>query len=238
MPVVTRLVFLAAILTGATASAEPKPAPGPVLVELFTSQGCSSCPPADKVLSQLARAGRVSGRDVVALSFHVDYWDDLGWKDPWSQAAWTERQRAYARRLPAGSSYTPQLVIAGQRHVVGSRGKEARAAIAAAPPQARVDATLLRKGQVLTVHAVAPPRAEVWAALWQDGLSTRVVRGENAGATLVNDRVVRVLRRVAAAGRTGSVEIELDPTWKSAGVVVFAQDSSLAIRAATALAVP
>src|SRR5262245_2326035 len=93
----------------------------PVVVELFTSQGCSSCPPADRLLGELVRDGAIADRPVIALSFHVDYWNRLGWTDPFSRPAWSARQQAYADAMRDGRVYTPQLVIAGRSHVVGSR---------------------------------------------------------------------------------------------------------------------
>src|SRR5205823_7945904 len=105
------LLWLSLLLTASPAEAETRP----TVVELFTSQGCSSCPPADALLSELARRG-----DVIALGFHIAYWDSLGWKDPFSTPQSTERQRAYAR-LFGGPIYTPQLVVDGTREMVGSR---------------------------------------------------------------------------------------------------------------------
>src|SRR5712692_8081349 len=93
------------------AAAEPRP----VVVELFTSQGCSSCPPADALLGELARRG-----DVLALGFHISYWDSLGWKDPLSSQNSTDRQRSYARRFTGGRVYTPQIVVDGTSEMVGS----------------------------------------------------------------------------------------------------------------------
>src|SRR5690606_23106952 len=106
----------------ATQAGEPAASPStapPAVVEPFTSQGCSSCPPADALLPRLDDAA--GPLEVVALAYHVDYWNDLGWRDPLSSPRWSERQRRYARRLPSGRVYTPQLVVAGREHVVGSR---------------------------------------------------------------------------------------------------------------------
>ena len=209
-----------------------------VLLELFTSQGCSSCPPADRLLSQL---GQQEG--VAALSFHVDYWNYIGWTDPFSSEDWTRRQREYARVLRSDSVYTPQLVIDGRDHVVGSRPRDVEAAINQArqrPAAARLAVSGLRiEGDTLRgtvradlLRAVAnPPRLLV--AVAQDGLTTPVSAGENRSRTLHNDRVVRHLEAIAtlepAAGASQNSEITLplDPEWPrgALGLVAFVQDS-------------
>ena len=216
---------------GSTAAAS-----GPIVVELFTSQGCSSCPPADALLSDVA-AHPGGGRAILPLAYHVDYWNDLGWADPFSRAAWSERQQRYAAARGDGEIYTPQLIVAGGRHVVGSNLGAVRAALASAPPATALAATLSRDGDRLRVTATAPAGAEVWLALCEDGLVTRVARGENAGRALRNDRVVRALVRVGPGG----ADLRLDPSWRRdrLGAVAFAQrPDTLAIVAATALAVP
>ena len=101
----------------------------PILVELFTSQGCSSCPPADRVLAKLAKEAEAGDLPIVALSFHVDYWNRLGWKDPYSDAAFSQRQRIYASKLPDQRVYTPEIVVNGSSGHVGSRESEVRSAI-------------------------------------------------------------------------------------------------------------
>jgi hypothetical protein len=206
-----------------------------VVVELFTSQGCSSCPPADELLSRLAHA---RGRRIVPLAFHVDYWDDLGWADPFASPAWTARQQAYASALGDRRIYTPELVVAGAAGMVGSQADRVAAAIAAAPPQRDVDATATWSATSLVVDATAPPDAEVWVAVWDDAPRTAVPRGENAGATLASDRVVRALARVAEPGRTGRVTVALDPRWTPAGAVAIAQRADRRIIGARVLAQP
>src|ERR1700722_14827117 len=118
-------VVLLLLLSSATCAAESRP----VVVELFTSQGCSSCPPADRLLGELARR-----KDIVALGFHITYWDGAAWRDPFSRQASTDRQMAYDRRLPGGQIYTPQLVIEGTTDLVGSDRSAALAAIVQAKP--------------------------------------------------------------------------------------------------------
>src|SRR5436190_8037368 len=127
-----RALPIAALLCGLAVAAMPAGAePRPAVVELFTSQGCSSCPPADALLGELARRG-----DVVALGFHISYWDRLGWKDPLSSEASTARQRDYARRFHGGQVYTPQIVVDGTSEMVGSDRDAVLAALGAARPEA------------------------------------------------------------------------------------------------------
>jgi hypothetical protein len=216
--------------------AKPVNAPaGPIIVELFTSQGCSSCPPADRLITKLAGAGTVGDREVVPLAFHVDYWNDLGWEDPFSRAAWSDRQRAYAAAMDTRRVYTPQLVIAGRAHVVGSNRAGVDAGIAAASAPARIDASIVWRETTATITATAPDGANAWVAIYEDAITTPVARGENAGEQLRNDHVVRVLAKVAAGGKTGTVAIELDPGWRQLGAVVLAHGEDMAIVGSRAL---
>lgn len=252
----TKLAFLLAILPFACASAEgqsapasapapaagtaPAPAPaagpeGPLVVELFTSQGCSSCPPADRYLATIARTGQLSGRAVAPLSFHVDYWNDLGWTDPYSQPAWTDRQREYARAIGDRGVYTPQLVVGGATGMVGSHTQKIAAAITAAPRPALLAATAAWAADHVEVTATAPADADVLVAVWEDARTTAVPRGENAGEKLTNHRIVRRLERVAAAGQRGTRRIAVDPAWKGTGAVVFAQRADKRIVASALL---
>ena len=129
------MIMKALIVALILLAAGPASAPGPrtpILVELFTSEGCSSCPPADALLGRLLREQPVASADVVPLELHVDYWDRLGWKDPFAAKAYTDRQQAYARALKIEDVYTPQMVVDGRDGFVGSDLSEARKAIAAA----------------------------------------------------------------------------------------------------------
>lgn len=190
----------------------------PVLVELFTSQGCSSCPPAEALLGKLAAAGHSDGRPVIALAFHVDYWNDLGWADPFSAPQWTQRQQQYARALGDDRVYTPELVVAGQAGMVGSQAGRISQAIKTAPVQKAIAATGTWSADRLVVEAPPVPGAEIWVAVWEDAAKTKVTRGENSGESLLGDRVVRVLQKVPA---TGSVAIQLPA--HASGAVAFAQ---------------
>jgi hypothetical protein len=218
-----RLLPLAVLAGCASASAETHSKDeAPLVIELFTSQGCSSCPPADALLGKLAAAGQSDGRPIVALSFHVDYWNDLGWADPFSTPAWTERQQQYARTL-GGRVYTPELVVGGGAGMVGSQAANVVRAIAAAPTQIAITATGTWTADSLTVNATAPDGADVWVAIWEDADKTKVTRGENSGEALLGDRVVRQLERVTTSGKSGKVAVALSPTWKAGGAVAFAQ---------------
>jgi hypothetical protein len=210
-------------------------ADGPLVIELFTSQGCSSCPPADELLAKLARAGAVGDRALAPLSFHVDYWNDLGWADPYSSPAWTERQRQYARVIDDRRVYTPELVVGGAAGMVGSNLAAVTEAIQRAAHPAPLAATARWTADAIAVAATAPADAEVWVAVWEDRTSTPVSRGENAGETLVSERVVRHLERAAAAGQKASIAIPLDSAWHAAGAVAFAQRADRRIVASALL---
>jgi len=169
---------------------------GKVVVELFTSQGCSSCPPADKFLAELAERD-----DVIALSFHVDYWNYLGWPDPYSSAASTERQRSYRKTLGLRYVYTPQMVVGGADQAVGSGRDAILAAIARRRGTARLPIGISHPAPgELAVTVGAGPRPDRPAAImlfaYDRMHSTDVRRGENQGVRLVNRNVVRVQRRI------------------------------------------
>jgi hypothetical protein len=233
------LLTLLASCTTATvtaAAADPVHGGAPVVIELFTSQGCSSCPPADQLLANLAHAGQSNGRAIAPLAFHVDYWNDLGWADPYSLPAWTERQQQYARALADDRVYTPELIVGGAKGVVGSDTAAVTEAIQRADRPAKLIAAALWRNDVVTISATAPADAEVWVAVWEDGTPTRVTRGENAGETLGGEHVVRKLERVASAGQRGSVAVKLDPRWHAAGAVAFAQGAGRRITASALLA--
>jgi hypothetical protein len=203
------------------------------LVELFTSEGCSSCPPADELLGQLAAAGIVEDTPVVALELHVDYWNHLGWRDPFSDAAYSARQDAYVRLLGLRGPYTPQLVVDGHIDVLGSSASRARAAILTAGEgqRARVQLQLDRLRDTLRVGVSerSGQRVVLYVALTERGLKTQVPRGENAGRTLSHGPVVRWLQGVAR-GDAGSLRAEVPlrvaKGWRrdALSAVAFVQD--------------
>lgn len=176
---------------------------GFAVVELFTSEGCSSCPPADELLARLAADAEKEGTRLYALAFHVDYWDYLGWQDPFGDKAHAARQRAYVKALGARSLYTPQMIVNGKAEFVGSSRARAEEAIGAALKQGEGAPLTLRSAQVadgaLTVeYSVILPEsvdivtnAVVHVALVESGLVSDVPAGENAGRRLEHQRVVR-----------------------------------------------
>lgn len=204
---------------------------GAIVVELFTSQGCSSCPPADRLLTEIAAGA--SARPVIALAFHVDYWNDLGWRDPFSSSSATERQEAYARSLGRGL-YTPQLVVNGRAHVVGSRRGDVERALARAEPVPSLAATGAIEGDILRVRAEAPEGTRAVVAVYENRLATDVRAGENRGEHLRNDRVVRALVPIGGDGAS----VPLDRSWRrdQLGAVVLAQRGDATIAAATSIA--
>jgi len=207
------------VLAGcAAAEGQPKNPEGPMIVELFTSQGCSSCPPADQLLAKLAES-----TSIAPLSFHVDYWNDLGWADPYSLPAWTQRQHVYANALGDTRVYTPELVVGGAAGMVGSNTSAVMAAIEHAPRPALLPATAAWTKGSLEVTVTAPAGADVFVAVWEAERTIKVTRGENSGRALSNSRVVRRLERVASAGKPGTIMVKLDPAWHGVGAVVFAQ---------------
>ncbi|MEU7590501.1 DUF1223 domain-containing protein [Micromonospora sp. NPDC049230] len=207
---------------------------GFAVVEMFTSQGCSSCPPAEEVLTEIERDARQRGQPVFALGFHVDYWDDLGWPDRFADAAYTARQEAYARAFGTGRLYTPQMVVNGTVEFVGSDRRRAAGAIASAlTSTATTPVTLTAPdldGQRLTVdyQTAQPPRGAVLhVAIVERGLDSEIARGENAGRTLRQDNVVRAFTSVDPHTERGRVELaappDLDP--RGATVVGYVQES-------------
>jgi hypothetical protein len=177
----------------------------PVLVELFTSEGCSSCPPADAFLEKLDRDQPVSGAEFVVLSEHVDYWDGLGWRDPYSSRSFTDRQSAYGNRFGLKTVYTPQMVVDGASEFVGNDSHLAQKAFAKAVSRAKIG---IRFSSLSTeagsVHAhletdTLPPglgEADVYVALALDHAESQVSGGENSGRKLTYTSVLRTLQRV------------------------------------------
>jgi hypothetical protein len=211
-----------------------------VVAELFTSEGCSSCPRADEVLSQLVLRQPVRGVEVLALGEHVDYWDRLGWRDRFSSALFSNRQSSYDDRVFHTSQvYTPQLVVDGHLERVGSDAAAVQLAIAQAgrAPKAVVGVTVVRSADgrdlLVNVHAEMPPalatrdRIDVLVAVTEDNLVTDVRRGENRGRTLEHSAVVRSLTTAAVLSprepaSSTRASVSWVDGWKPADVRVIA----------------
>ncbi|MEO0529918.1 MAG: DUF1223 domain-containing protein [Planctomycetota bacterium] len=220
------------VVAGEGDAGETNDQQGFAVVELFTSEGCSSCPPADRLLAQIDDFAQASDLPVYALSFHVDYWNQLGWADPYSSAQHTARQRTYAAAAGERSVYTPQLIVNGEERFVGSDAKRAQSALNAAltkPTDAvlRVEAT--EDAGTLVVRyetATAPEDAVVNVALVQADGSQSVSRGENTGRTLRHVNIVRAFRSASIdPSGAGTVRLEDGPELEGpTRVIVYLQD--------------
>ena len=198
----------------------------PVLVELFTSEGCSSCPPADALLERLDRSRSISGTELIVLSEHVDYWNDSGWKDPYSSHEYSERQSAYAGQFGLGSVYTPQMVVDGHFEFVGSNERRASQAIkeAAESPKAPVHLSLVSRDDKATIlHIEAGPlpsatgtqSAGVFLAIADNSDQSQVSGGENDGRTLQHVAVLRKLTRIGTVEASAEFSRDIDLGLKS-----------------------
>jgi hypothetical protein len=229
-------VFAAALVCGAV---EDTSARVPVLLELFTSEGCSSCPPADRLLEILDEKQPVAGADLIVLSEHVDYWDRLGWKDPFSSSQYTARQQDYTNRYNFDGVYTPQLVVDGRYGFVGSDGREASAAIQRAIRERKIAiavSNVARSGSQVTARIELPAdenfkgaRGILYVALADNRQESHVTRGENGGRTLAHVAVTRVLKQVGAVDFDAAFAKEITlPVQAGLGnglrLVVFVQD--------------
>ncbi len=207
----------------------------PVIVELFTSEGCSSCPPADEVLARLEKSQPVPGAEIIALSEHVDYWNYIGWADPFSSADFSARQNEYARAFSRDGVYTPQMVVDGRAEFIGSDFSKARSAIttAAQSPKAQItitpapNATAANSGAVsFSVRVTDIPSVsandtvEVLLAVTENNLHSNVLRGENSGRKLNHTAVVRQLSVInntseqPAKTLTAESSVTIDRGWR------------------------
>ena len=190
----------------------------PTVVELFTSQGCSSCPPADALLGELARRG-----DVIALGFHISYWDSLGWKDPFSRPQSTERQRAYARLL-GGQIYTPQLIVDGISELVGSHREEVIAALRDASHEAIAPVAFAANRHSVTIGpaAIAGSTGQIVLVRFVQKRTTHVGAGENARRTLEDTNGVDAVATLGA-WQGAEAEFALEPPAAGEGIAVLVQ---------------
>lgn len=230
------------------ATAQPQPAASdsgrkPVVVELFTSEGCSDCPPAETLALKMEKQP-LSGIDLIVLEEHVDYWNHGGWNDPYSSSEWTQRQREYVSKVGGDSPYSPEMVVDGESQFVGSNGRAAQQAIEKAAHEPETNVTIsegsadpkdaadfkITAGKLEGDASGGP--VEVWIAVTEDGLHSSVGAGENAGHTLYHAAVVRYMHKVGVAQAsgdaafTGDAHVKLNSKWNrnDLNVVVFLQD--------------
>jgi hypothetical protein len=230
-------------LGGGTHSANENAARVPVLVELFTSEGCSDCPPADSLLERLDKSQPVRDTELIVLSEHVDYWDGIGWRDPYSSHEYSERQGAFAGYFGLGTVYTPQMVVDGRFEFVGSDERRAIQAIETAAKVEKIPVSLssvrLEGANMVSLHvetgplpsAVESGSANVLLAVADESDQSQVSGGENAGRTLRHVAVVRTLIPVGTISKTeafsGDVRINLKSgNSRSVRLVAFAQDQA------------
>ena len=211
-PRIRAVAFLAGLLLFPALGASPSRAASTaplVVVELFTSQGCNSCPPADAFLGELAQRD-----DLIPLSLHIDYWDYIGWRDPFASPALTDRQRAYADALSLPYVYTPQVVVHGRYDLAGNRREDILAAIDKAKtiePRLTVEIVREEMEKVRLSAGDAPPEgATVWLAVFDRRHETQVSRGENAGKLLKDYNVVRIFERLGTwTGEAMEIPVDL-----------------------------
>ena len=195
----------------------------PVLVELFTSEGCSSCPPADLLLRRLEKEQPVEGAEIIVLSEHVDYWNYLGWRDPFSSAEFSRRQQNYARRFNRDGPYTPQMVVNGSAEFIGSDAKRAQQAIAAAAKAKSVPVRLTWASRNVLVEVDPIAKAEVYVVVARDEVSSDVTRGENSGRKLGHVSVASKMMAVGKISSTAGLSKEVAVDASAGRVIAFVQ---------------
>jgi hypothetical protein len=233
----------------------------PVLVELFTSEGCSSCPPADALLTQLESTQPIPGAEIIALEEHVDYWNHDGWVDSYSSAEWTVRQQDYVAHFKGNSPFTPQMIVDGQSQFVGNSAHDAQAAIQEAAHHPKTQISIIanpvpntkndtqrieiRIGNMSATAAQEP--ADLWLAVTESNLETSVKAGENAGKEVRHAAVLRSLHKIAAVSAKSSFpflstqQLKLKSGWRKENlrIVVFVQEhKSLHILGAASARLP
>jgi hypothetical protein len=216
------LLITAFVACGASARAQSpssvEPAAVKAVIELYTSQGCSSCPPADELMRKLS-----TRTDIIALSLPVDYWDYLGWKDTFASSAYGERQRAYAQQRGDGLIYTPQMVVNGRTHVNGAKSADIEAAISStseAFSSRRVPVRIVADQDKLVIDVGAregaAPSATIWLATVQRAAEVVVRKGENRGRTLTYANVVREIIPVGMwSGKAETIHLERQSIMRS-----------------------
>lgn len=182
---------------------------GFAVIELFTSEGCSSCPPADELVNKILREDK---QDVYILSFHVDYWDRLGWKDNFSQSAFSDRQKQYAHYLSLDGVYTPQIVVNGTDQFVGSNESHLRSSLNNTKPESNltIEASKTSNESVHLLYKITGNNSALLnIALIQPEATTQVRRGENGGRKLHHVNIVREFKTIETTAKTGSLDIEI-----------------------------
>jgi hypothetical protein len=232
------LLFSASALLG-TAANNIAGSRVPVLLELFTSEGCSSCPSADRLLESLDQQQPFPSAELIVLSEHVDYWDGQGWKDPFSSKQYTERQKDYSDRYNLDGPYTPQLVVDGRYGLVGSQAPQVTSTVQKALHERKLAiaiSNVARNGRQLTAQVALPAaptfkgRWILYVALADNRRESHVARGENAGRALTHVAVTRVLQEVGpvdlASASTKEIVLSVPAGMEgtSARIVAFVQD--------------
>jgi hypothetical protein len=239
-------LLLAGNLTSSTAprTTGAQTDPSPVLVELFTSEGCSSCPPADELLTKLQADQPIPGVQIIGLEEHVDYWNHDGWMDPYSGAEWTARQQDYTARFKGANPYTPQMIVDGQRELLGNNPRAAVDVIRESAQQQKtsvaIATTMVAKGETRRVDVRVgglPPssgqdKADVWLVVAEEGLQGSAKAGENSGKSWRHAAIVRSMLKIGSAVTSGpesfvsAPQIKLKSAWKKENlrIVVFVQE--------------
>lgn len=233
-----------AITSRAAANQAPSADRKPVVVELFTSEGCSSCPPADALLKKLETEQPIRDAEIIGLEEHVDYWNQDGWFDPYSSSEWTLRQQEYVAKFKGKGPYTPQMIVAGERELVGNNARDALQAVHEAANKANANVTIAPEAPAKSdqerfdvkvagiVGADNQEPADIWMAVTEDGLGADVKAGENAGKNVQHASVVRSFHKIGsvAAGKDSSAfsanpEVKFKSNWKKENlrIVVFVQ---------------
>jgi hypothetical protein len=235
---VSAVLFISARWPFISRASNDLPQKQPVVVELFTSEGCSSCPPADLLLKQLTDEQPFEGIQIIALEEHVDYWNHLGWRDPYSSSDFSVRQDDYSNSLPRGGVYTPQMVVDGRVQFVGSRRTDAREQIraAAAHPIARLLLTSIpgsdarKRSFELRVDPASTPLSDasldLYVAVTEKGLRSNPTAGENSGEALQHAPVVRELHKLhsvhAPLSTPVNFNVDIHDNWAAPNVTVVA----------------
>lgn len=239
----------------ARAAEQPKAANGkrvPVIVELFTSEGCSSCPPADALLRKLDADQPVEGAEVIILGEHVDYWNYIGWTDRFSSSQFTERQDGYVQSMNLDSAYTPQMIVDGTRELNGTdeRGAKKNIAASAQKPKGDLQISLSKKdgrddaytARITASGVDAKVKSQLYLAVTENGLESQVNKGENDGRYLRHSGVVRRLSPMAgfdpAKPNEATVRIEKDWKPENVRVIAFVQQADRRIVAAVSVPLP